>query len=456
MPSSIQTAKYVLAAVKTVAHGRSARGLGEHLHLEYGWTVLGSGQCGVTIVHPTNVDQVIKVFTKTDDGGMDFAVWTMRQQMQGKNSVHLPEILAIHIDGSLATVAMERLQPSGEIHRGRGDTARNDIVRKWQAGFSPNCPVLEEYFTDFGTPDDLHGQNWMLRGDTPVLIDPLFARPWKAHRWEQYWYGGKIQMHAAVTQNPVHPADSIGKVLDHITTEGRRIYRPALLPLNEVGIGHPRPGMQAAADIWYAHRKEVAKHREVHAHRFVHGIKHRDAPIMQPMPAVDFAAMEMRILAWNADQRLSGVLHRQMRQMADAMGVPAGIMNPAGNRIPIQKVMYERAPLVRDGSPAAIRAEKESNMLRIRSEHDTKPRDEGVQCALLPGQQSRRVPSARRVVDEGNRSPKECIGRTTTRPTGPPTGLHIGDTGTSKDLATALIRWPRNSKSIWNWLQPKE
>ena len=403
MPSQIQVANMILDAVKStgISHGSQ----GYRLEDKYGWRVLGSGQNGIAVLHPYDPNLVVKISTDVNDGGVDFAAWIVRQKMQGITSVHFPEILALQIDKKFAVIVMEKLAPSGEYGR---DHFNNPEANLWCQGLS-SCLVVQKFFDECGRPDDLHSGNWMMREGTPVLIDPLYGRVPHAQRWDTYWRDGKL--HIEVQALGIDPGAQMAAVrnFDEFNKHAGWGVPPIVMREHDMGVVHGRHEFRAVPQQ----------------------IKKRVGARLQPMFAVDFGDAEKRMMAHFDDRFLD---------MAKAMALKPNMVHAMDGALQ-RKVQYERPALVKDGTPAAIRREKEDHMLRIRARHDHQPHRTGLQRTLLPGQQPRRVPAAWATFVERVAGTARAEHGTTRRATGPPSGLHNGYTGRQQTMVAAIKRF---------------
>lgn len=449
-------------------HFRVTDAMADMVERDYGWRKLGTGQNGMCIEHPYDYNLVVKVITNTSDGGMDVASWIWRHQEKGMRSEHLPHVLAITVDmaNNRAAVVMEKLDSSSAV----SPAVREQHMPQWIMGTSDD-PVLQKFFHDMGSPDDLHSGNWMSRNGQPVLIDPLYQRARnRDERWDEFWLDGKMHVEVQRRRAPkgmpawIHP--DVRKTymeaermvaFQHI--DGRR----AMVPRG--GRNEDMIHIEPFTAIWHVfpdrHRGiDERRHRmERHDIGVVFGrhefraipqqIKKRSPDRLRPMFGFDFAQIEKRVAGQFADMMVvddlmlkpnmvhamdGKMLEQQMREMQRMM---------ERNNIPPapRKVRSERPELVKDGSPAAIRREKEDRMLRIRTQHDNQPHRAGLQRTLLPGQQPRRVstPWAAKFDRVESSARGQCD--PTGRAVGPPIGLHNRYPGTPPYMAAPLKRF---------------
>lgn len=140
---------------------------------------------------------------------------------------------------------------------------------------------------------------------------------------------------------------------------------------------------------------------------------------------IDYAGLEKRVMDWRI--KFDPMLMQQIPKRRDHIGrrewmVPYLGIPKVGDQVLIQlknrdivheyePIPRERALVVKDGTPASIRSEKEDRMLRVRSQHDNTAYTQGVQRSLLPFSRSRRVQAARIALVEGTARATECIER---------------------------------------------
>lgn len=140
---------------------------------------LGSGYFSTVYQHPYNADKVIKV-GYGDHAYLNFARWAMRKE--NRNNPHLPKILALKEKGDGDFVAViERL---GKLDGTAG--IAQTIKREYYSikcgdlsSINDASPRLAKTINDiqstFGNQHsiDMHPGNYMMRGDTVVITDPI-------------------------------------------------------------------------------------------------------------------------------------------------------------------------------------------------------------------------------------------------------------------------------------------
>ena len=334
---------------------------------ELGLYELGSGFFSTVYKHPIDPNLVVKIGGDTDDAWLDYATFCLQFHHTDEK---LLKVLEVRVFNTFYVAIMERLDPAHLILEwsklpwedrpnieNRSDykaqeRARSELYNA--VDYFPNSGLARCY-REIRTPNDLHSENVMMRGDVMVVTDP--------------WSNG-----ATYYQN-------------FKAANGRIDITMRRMPMRAEFVG------------------------------------------------MDFHNIEQRVIA------------HQLEDMAKMMAVPNKWLWPMPkigdkveleilkNRIP-DAVVRSRPDVVKDGSPASIRAEKENHMLRVRSQHDNLAFIQGVQRSLLPVIRSRRLQAARSAIVRRVEAAGRWWARTDGRSNPATSGLHARDT-TKQDAMAA-------------------
>ncbi|SKB50014.1 hypothetical protein [Sphingopyxis flava] len=134
-----------------------------------GFEVLGMGAHQVALAKPRG-RRVVKFAA-----GYATGAWSAIEMFKAHPEIdEFPRIFGVaELRGGVWAVEMERLVPDGnggqgwEIDGEMDSGAWEDVADIWGHHIAN---AFEEHWDGF---IDLHHQNWMLRGDTPVIIDPF-------------------------------------------------------------------------------------------------------------------------------------------------------------------------------------------------------------------------------------------------------------------------------------------
>ena len=164
-----------------------------HTKLLYnGFKKIGNGKFGKVFGHP-NLNYIIKIFRK-DDGYINF----YKLAIQHQDNPHFPKFRGklIKIDENLFAIRMEKLSKINlyndenyyeyqfiEFYLYDGKT-RDQFLPKFKMTITEKFPELKTALDiiknlknlNKNYAIDLHGENLMMRGDCPVIIDPLVDR----------------------------------------------------------------------------------------------------------------------------------------------------------------------------------------------------------------------------------------------------------------------------------------
>jgi hypothetical protein len=146
---------------------------------------LGRGYFGEVYQHPRRPNEVIKLFHKNPN----YLKWAEYCKANSKRNEHLPRITMIKsIDNMTAFVMMEKLEPLSndqfrdclsEIYSIYGPWPTPEQVMHVGRKLKAEYPKLYFTFKDMSHKFsriknwDMHAGNFMQRGDTPVITDPI-------------------------------------------------------------------------------------------------------------------------------------------------------------------------------------------------------------------------------------------------------------------------------------------
>lgn len=155
---------------------------------EMGWKRLGEHSCyGVVFKHPDVPGYVHKVaFRPKEDGWVEFVKYALKNP-----NPHFPVVRGVRDYGSFFVADIERLQPvpnysehyvTGErIYDATSSAASGNLyafeklIRCLSVPLAQAVTAIKDNFLKEWKVD-LHAGNFMLRGDTLVMIDPLSWR----------------------------------------------------------------------------------------------------------------------------------------------------------------------------------------------------------------------------------------------------------------------------------------
>lgn len=172
--STIQYMNRIAAAIKTWENAYFAE---QHLMNDFGYKVYGAGAYGCVVEGPDHNTVFKIVSTKkgiNEDGWIQYAIFCM--QYHNECSSLLKVYNMKKYDGFLIA-QIERLSDN-YYHPIRtsprpGVSTRPRSVREAEVlGIIQEHPVLIKLEDQLGQFTDLHMNNWMLRGETPVITDP--------------------------------------------------------------------------------------------------------------------------------------------------------------------------------------------------------------------------------------------------------------------------------------------
>lgn len=155
-----------------------------------GYRRIGQGSYAWVWAKP-GADTVLKVFTATDYAYREFA-----NAVMGTSNPHFPRLFGkmIRVNDDYRAIRMERLQPCTRTNVAYraiqtylrrddvGGDASDDVEQEIVESLFGKFPQLKEacdlvfdlaYQEPHRPVIDMHAGNIMLRGDVPVLIDPL-------------------------------------------------------------------------------------------------------------------------------------------------------------------------------------------------------------------------------------------------------------------------------------------
>ena len=329
----------------------SAYSIWPAVETEFGLHQIGSGGYGAVFRHPTNYDLVIKVGYDKSDGWLDYAAFCMA------NRPGNPELLEVHdvrVFKQCFVAVMERLDPVGSY-----DDAHPMHQQRlaWREGYDLT-PALRKLYHEIDSFNDLHAGNIMRRKDQIVITDP-FARGNCSYK-SYLTANGRIDVSVKLAPEPViEPVGLTKGVMDVVAR----------------GFAKLEPGRWRIPQRW-----QEADFRASELRALQH---------MQQIPKRRDQIGRMEWLSFVGLTKVDYKVFVQLKKRAE--------VHDAVHYEPLPR---ERALVVKDGSPAAIRAEKEDRMLRVRSKHDNTAYTQGIQRALLPECRSRRVQAARIAIVE--------------------------------------------------------
>ncbi len=271
--------------------------LSEFLMDQFSVQQLGAGSFGVVVDHPTCKDKVVKLSFHNEsyfgesmdsDGYLSFLLFCMRHPHE-----NLPVVHAVHVDHVNKTfaVVLERLTSY--------DPWTHDHVNANEVAVA--VPGLVD---TLGLPTDLHYNNFMLRGKTPVLTDPYSRR--RTEPPAEYLvssYKDK-NINVEVTRPMVAPASE--GTADKLEAQGEMLRDDAFDATDIFRKGMAGPLLQMQ------HLKLRSKKRSVDSR----GIAEDPTAAFRAAFNADFAAIENSILARRLDIRPSA--------FRSAMGVDVG------------------------------------------------------------------------------------------------------------------------------------
>jgi len=151
-----------------------------------GWERIGDFSCyGVVFRHPERPDRVHKVaYRAAEDGWVAFAKYALENP-----NPHFPTFLSFEEKGTFAVAdieTLEEMESRGGSHYSdsreiatavsSGSAARSkQILSRFSVDMARAVEGIRENFAEEWKVD-LHSGNFMLRGDTLVLTDPLSYR----------------------------------------------------------------------------------------------------------------------------------------------------------------------------------------------------------------------------------------------------------------------------------------
>lgn len=352
MPSQAQVVNLIGEAVKGYSKEIEEVSVIEN---DLGLVKLGSGHFSTVYKHPFDANLVIKIGRDVNDGWLDYAAYCIQYAHEDER---LLRVLDARVFGVYYVAVMERLEPMTVPLNAGGwkdeDSpgylvwykARQEILNA--ATYSPGSRLALLQST-VRKINDLHDENAMLRGDVVVLTDPFsfggaYFRQYKTAN-------GRIDVSVKLAPEPVAEPAGLTKGVMDIVAEG---------------FAKLEPGQWRVPKFKW----QEADFRDIELRALQH---------MQQIPK---RRDQIGRKEWRWDWEIP--------KLGDQF-----IMKIQKDSVDAQPIPRERALVVKDGSPAAIRAEKEDRMLRVRSKHDNTAYTQGVQRALLPECRSRRVQTSR-------------------------------------------------------------
>jgi hypothetical protein len=150
-----------------------------------GFTAMGSGTFGTVWSHP-KLQYVLKVFRSSD---VAYLGW-VNVCIQNKNNPHLPKFVSarpMRITPEVSAVRMEKLAPIYSnliidiiyftkltLYDQTGETERFNNYCNANPQWMDAVQILKEFSYKSGFKFDIHPGNFMLRGNTIVITDPVY------------------------------------------------------------------------------------------------------------------------------------------------------------------------------------------------------------------------------------------------------------------------------------------
>lgn len=281
----------------------------ELLRSDFGFERLGRGATATAFLHPTDSKKVVRIGSKADtDSWLSFALFAMETEADC-----FPRIHKMRVFNNLSIVVMESLKPNDFMHQ---DYNKVDCVRcSVQTGverfgdpynfagyfdqYSVEC--IREMYRLFGRPDDLHGNNVMLRNGRMVITDPYYNTRSKDHdlQYCRRDHHGNVEVitrgDRAIMAEIRSDATTAWEAQDRLL---RLQPFPAREPRLERVQGALLPGQYRMRGISAARHAEAIRPRGKARWEFDHANK-RWKHEVEPagLAAADFAELERKVIA---------------------------------------------------------------------------------------------------------------------------------------------------------------
>lgn len=300
----------VLNVFERCVGDRTDRDIVENMLVDsFGFERLGRGATATAFLHPTDSKKVVRIGSKADtDAWLSFALFCMETEAQC-----FPRIHKMRVFNNLSIVVMERLKPNDFMNHAynliecvrcsvstgveRADDPCNFVT--YYDKYSVAC--IREMFRLFGRPDDLHGNNVMLRNGKMVITDPYYAARSKNHdlQYCRRDHHGNVEV---ITRGDRAIMAEIRSDAATAWEAQDRLLRvqpfPAREPRLERVQGALLPGEHRVRGISAARHAEAIRPRGKARWEFDHVNKQwTDALAGKKLAAADFADLERKVLA---------------------------------------------------------------------------------------------------------------------------------------------------------------